>query len=179
MKRKPNSRRLPAKSPQTRCVQAYEDAQPLLAALAADLPHASAAHSLTMLAAQALDSLCRHLEDPQAATEVPTEGLPWHPGGAEDLAKMAIKIANATLNYARLHPRQLARTISQASEWPAIVSLDPTRDVRRVVRNAGGEAARFYAPLLSSLGEDSLFPNPNVRLQSIVPDPRASAMGST
>ncbi len=120
-----------------------------------------------MLAVQALDALCRHLEGPQNTPEVSTQGLPWHPGGAADLAKMTIEIADATLSYARKHPEQVTGTISHALEWPAIVSVNPSRDIRKVARNAGGAATRFYAPVLSHLGKDSLFPNPHVWSEGI------------
>ena len=91
----------------------------------------------------------------------------YHPVIASSLAGQAVDIANALIPYAQQNNDSLKLLLETRNEWPAIISTDPSRDIRKVQKNTGGKAAALYKPILDHLGKNDWMHTECIKNQGI------------
>ena len=71
------------------------------------------------------------------------------------LHSIALSFSGELLEYVRRIP-QIGELISELRSWPVLVSTNPRRDIRKVIKNPAGDAAKHYDPVLRLLGTGRL-----------------------
>ena len=135
------------------CEVAACTAMESIATLLKHLPQTMASYHLRSIFTASASALCDILKK---AKERDKKADPiYHQLIAGGLSSCAVDIANALLSFAQKKPDELAGMLEGLSEWPAIVSLDPSHDIRKVIKNPDGVAAKRYAPILRFLGKST------------------------
>lgn len=152
-KRKPAQSKARDKEVLRQSDEAERTAMEAISTLQRHLPDTMASFHLRRILTASASALCQCL---QQAKESDKRGNPiYHQSIAAGLSSCAIDIANELLSFAQKNPEELAVMLETFSEWPAIVSRDPSRDIRKVLRNPEGMAAKRYAPILDHLDKSS------------------------
>ena len=134
-----------------------------IAALQKLLPDRMASFHLRSILTASASALCQCLK--QAKKSDKKQDALYHHAIAYDLSSCAVEIASELLSFAHKNPKELAGMLESLSEWPAIVSLDPSRDIRKVLRNPKGMAAKLYSPILTHLNKNTwVSPSPSKKL---------------
>lgn len=76
------------------------------------------------------------------------------------LAESATHAATALRILADTNIDILKPVLIEAGKWPAVISIDPTEDIRKVNKNQDGRAAKAYATVLENLGTNC-WPKPS------------------
>jgi len=150
-KRSPAQSKAKDKGIPQQCDDGMRTAMESIAALQKHLPRTMASYYLRNILSASASALCHSLN--QAKESDKKEDPLYHQIIAGDLSHCAVEIANTLLSFAQKNPDELSGMLEYLSEWPAVVSLDAAQDIRKVLRNPEGVAARRYAPILDHLGK--------------------------
>ncbi|MCE9610351.1 MAG: hypothetical protein K8R23_09175 [Chthoniobacter sp.] len=110
-------------------------------------------------------TLCRFLNDTgrwPALDHISAEALALF----ECLYSSAMMLSEELLAYVRKNP-QSEELISELRSWPVLISTNPRRDIRKVVKNPGGAAAKHYERIIRLLGTQRLLDFSNTRRQGL------------
>ncbi len=128
-KRSSNQSKAKDKEILQQCDEAMRSAMESIATLQKPLPRAVVSCHLCSILSASASALCHCLEN---AKESDKKADPlYRQIIARVLSSCAVDTANALLSLAQKKPDELAGMLEYLTAWPAVVSLDPSRDIRK------------------------------------------------
>ena len=137
-------------------IEADERATTAIQILRAGLPDPDAAIKLDRLFVLLADTLSTRIK----SAKLTMPARPNQIGATQvidlDVVRSIVRLTNSLTTHLQANTEATIPLLAYETDWPAVASVDPTRDARRVLKEPEGQAAQWYKPL-ENLGTKKFF----------------------